>query len=44
MDGLRSGSGDGVVLGQIKPGSPAEKGGLKEGDVIIEADGKPVGG
>jgi len=42
----------GIVLGQkdesvtadeIAPGSPAEKAGLKSGDVIVKINGKPVG-
>lgn len=30
----------GVVIGAITEGSPAEKGGLKKGDVVIEIEGK----
>ena len=30
-----------LVLG-VKPGSPAEKAGLQEGDVVIEIDGRKV--
>ncbi len=35
-------AGTGVRLGGTTPGSPAEKAGLKEGDVVIKLDGKPV--
>lgn len=30
----------GAIISQVLPGSPAEKSGLKEGDVIIQIDGK----
>lgn len=33
---------DGVIVNQIEPNSPASKAGVKEGDVIIEFEGKPV--
>jgi serine protease Do len=33
----------GALLSSIEPGSPAEKAGLKEGDVVLAVDGKPVG-
>ncbi len=33
----------GVVISKVKPGSPAEKAGLRRGDVIIEANQKAVG-
>jgi serine protease Do len=32
----------GALVTEIRPKSPAEKAGLKEGDVITEIDGKPV--
>jgi len=33
---------EGVALFQVVPDSPAEKGGLKEGDIMIEAAGKVI--
>lgn len=33
---------EGVLISQVFKGSPAEKGGIKRGDVIIEFDGKKV--
>ncbi len=32
----------GIVIEKIEPGSPADKAGLKPGDVITNVDGKPV--
>jgi len=32
----------GIVIGAVEPGSPAEKAGLKGGDVITSVNGKPV--
>jgi serine protease Do len=32
----------GIVVEEVRPGSPADKAGLKEGDVITEVNGKPV--
>jgi len=32
-----------AVLGRIKPGSPAAKSGLREGDRVTAVDGKPIG-
>jgi putative serine protease PepD len=32
----------GAVLGEITPGSPAEKGGLKKGDVIVKMDDRSI--
>ncbi len=34
--------GPGVSLGQIVPDSPADKAGLKERDIIVQVDGKPL--
>jgi S1-C subfamily serine protease len=34
---------DGMRLQGVTPGSPAEQGGLKDGDVITRFDNKPVG-
>ncbi|RME09221.1 MAG: Do family serine endopeptidase [Aquificota bacterium] len=33
---------EGVIIAQIMPGSPAEKGGLRVGDVVVEVDGQKV--
>ncbi|ADU97050.1 DegQ family serine endoprotease [Thermovibrio ammonificans] len=33
---------EGVLVTKVMPGSPAEKGGLKSGDIIVEFNGKPV--
>ncbi len=32
----------GVILGDVYPGSPAEKAGLKIGDMVLSLDGKPM--
>jgi serine protease Do len=32
----------GALVGDVTPGSPAEKGGVKPGDIIIEFDGKAI--
>src|SRR5439155_12087679 len=34
--------GKGVLVTRIRPGTPAEKGGLKADDLITQVDGKPV--
>jgi serine protease Do len=36
------GASNGVVIGMVEPGSPAEKAGLKGGDVITSVNGRPV--
>ncbi len=36
------GNGQGVVVGTILPGGPADQAGLKVGDSIVSVDGKPV--
>lgn len=33
---------DSPIIGEIRPSSPAEKGGLKHGDLILAINGKPV--
>ena len=34
--------GTGILIREVRPGMPADKAGLKAGDVIIKVDGKPV--
>jgi serine protease Do len=34
---------DGALVSAVEPGSPAEKAGIKRGDVIVQFDGKKVG-
>jgi serine protease Do len=36
------GTGSGVTVSDVTPGSPAEQAGLKVGDTIVAIDGKPV--
>ncbi|MEO5364398.1 MAG: DegQ family serine endoprotease [Magnetococcus sp. DMHC-8] len=43
-DAFAVSSRDGAVIAMVMPGSPAEKAGLKRGDVIIRANGHPVRG
>ncbi len=33
---------EGLLIKKVFPGTPAERAGLKEGDLILKADGKPV--
>ena len=33
---------EGALIGEVSPNTPAEEAGLKEGDVIIEVDGKKI--
>lgn len=33
---------NGILIAQVEPNSPADKAGLKQGDVIMSLDGKPV--
>jgi len=37
-----SGPAAGAYVGRVKPGSPAEKTGLRKGDVITELGGRPI--
>ena len=39
-----SGASEGVFVEEITPGGPSQKAGLKEGDVIVSINGKPVHG
>jgi serine protease Do len=41
-DGLGVPKGRGTIVGRVEPGQPAEKAGLKQGDVIVKVDGKDV--
>jgi Peptidase family M28/PDZ domain/PA domain len=34
---------DGLKIAGVRPGGPAEKGGIKEGDLIVRFNGRPVG-
>ena len=42
--GERFGVDSGVMISEVRENSPAAKAGLKAGDIIVEADGKPVKG
>jgi hypothetical protein len=33
---------EGVIVSEVKPGSPAEKAGLKEHDILVKLDGKAI--
>ncbi len=39
-----SGEAQGALVSQVTPGSPAEKAGLKSGDIILDLNGTPVSG
>lgn len=41
-EGLQLPQGYGVILSDVFPGSPAQMAGLKEGDIILSADGNPI--
>jgi serine protease Do len=34
----------GALVGQVEPGGPADKAGIKSGDIILSVDGRPVEG
>jgi hypothetical protein len=42
-DQLSLKEGEGVLVGEVKPGSVAEKAGIKQHDIILTLDGKAVG-
>lgn len=33
---------DGALIADVSPGSPAQKAGIRRGDVVVEFDGKPI--
>jgi serine protease Do len=35
---------NGALVGDVRPGTPAEKAGIESGDVIVEFDGQPISG
>jgi S1-C subfamily serine protease len=37
-------SGGGVLVTSSEPGGAADKAGIRQGDVLVELDGEPVGG
>ncbi len=43
VPGIEGGGGGGVLISQVIPGGPAEKAGLRQGDVVIAIDGRGSG-
>jgi len=41
-DSFRLGSTNGVLIAGIQPGGPADRAGVKPGDILLEIEGKPV--
>ena len=33
---------EGAVIADVSPGSPAEQGGIRKGDIVVAADGTPI--
>jgi serine protease DegQ len=41
---MKVGTNEGAIVSQVEPGSPADKAGIKAGDVVTELDKRPVHG
>ncbi|HYF45084.1 MAG TPA: AAA family ATPase [Acidimicrobiales bacterium] len=41
--GDAAGAQAGALIANVQPGSPAEDAGLQDGDLVVEADGEPIG-
>ncbi|HET9701035.1 MAG TPA: PDZ domain-containing protein, partial [Burkholderiales bacterium] len=41
-DSFRVPGGKGVLIAGVIPGSPADQGGVRRGDVLVAVDGRPV--
>ena len=41
---IKEEKGKGLLIKLVVPNTPAQRGGLKKGDIIVEADGNPIGG
>src|SRR5206468_262168 len=40
--GAPAGLTEGAVIADVSPGSPAEQGGIRKGDIVVAADGTPI--
>lgn len=41
-ESMRLGSAEGALIAQVQPGSPADRAGLRAGDIVVAIDGKPI--